>query len=115
MVWYESKVMQNFFICKYCHYIFIVRRFLTFETKHYIWSMKFKIDHKSNIPLYSQVIKAVKDAIKKGELNNGDALPSLNEFANLYGVSMETAKKAYNILKKEGFLSSRQGRVNIRK
>lgn len=72
--------------------------------------MKFKIDHKSNIPLYSQVIKAVKDAIKKGELNNGDALPSLNEFANLYGVSMETAKKAYNILKKEGFLSSRQGK-----
>lgn len=80
--------------------------------------MKFHIDHKSNVPLYSQIIEEIKKAVKNETLKNGDVLPSLSEFAEENGVSMETTKKAYNLLKKEGVLSGRQGKgyfIDIRK
>lgn len=80
--------------------------------------MEIKIRQTSNVPLYKQVIEAVKSAAKSGELKNGDALPSLSEFAEANGISMETTKKAYNLLKKEGLLSGRQGKgyfIDIRK
>lgn len=72
--------------------------------------MLFSINQNSTIPLYKQVVLGVKDAVRKGTLKNGDALPSLNNFAKQKGISMETTKKAYNILKKEGILSGRQGK-----
>lgn len=72
--------------------------------------MKFKIDHTSQSPLYRQVVDAVKAAVKSGAANSGDIMPSLNVFARENGVSMETAKKAYNVLKKEGLLRGRQGK-----
>ncbi len=80
--------------------------------------MKYTIDLESNIPLYKQVIQCVKEAIRNGQLKNGDALPSLSAFSSSTGISMETAKKAYNLLKKEGLLSGRKGKgffVDIRK
>lgn len=72
--------------------------------------MKFSVSLNSKTPLYRQVIAGIEDAVRKGMLKNGDALPSLNDFAGESGVSMETTKKAYNILKKKGILSGRQGK-----
>ena len=79
--------------------------------------MKFSIDHNSTLPLYKQVVLEVKNAIKKGSLANGEPLPSLYDFATQTGISMETTKKAYNILKNEGLVSGKQGKgffVDIR-
>lgn len=72
--------------------------------------MKFTIDQNSTVPLYKQVVTGVKNAVKKGYLANGDSLPSLYDFASQSGISMETTKKAYNILKNEGIVSGRQGK-----
>ncbi|MCQ2184036.1 MAG: GntR family transcriptional regulator [Bacteroidales bacterium] len=80
--------------------------------------MKLNINSTSNIPLYKQIIAAVRNAVKSGELKSGDAMPSLKDFATGYGISMETTKKAYNILKKEGMMRGRQGKgyfIDIRK
>ena len=80
--------------------------------------MIFKIRQNSDIPLYKQVIKSIKEAVKSGELKNGDNLPSLSKFAEANGISMETTKKAYNLLKREGILNGRQGKgyfIDIRK
>lgn len=72
--------------------------------------MKFSIDRNSTVPLYKQVVMGVKDAARSGALRNGDSLPSLHDFAEQAGISMETAKKAYNILKDEGYVSGKQGK-----
>lgn len=72
--------------------------------------MKFKIELNSTLPLYRQIVHQIKNAIKSGELKNGDAIPSLSDFASQSGISMETTKKAYNILKSEGLVSGRQGK-----
>lgn len=79
--------------------------------------MKFIIDRNSPVPLYRQIMNQVSDGVKSGALHNGDLLPSLNEFAASSGISMETAKKAYYALKRNGILSGRQGKgfyVDIR-
>ena len=79
--------------------------------------MKFSIDRNSTVPLYRQVVLEVKSAIKNGSLANGAPLPSLYDLAVQTGISMETAKKAYNILKNEGLVAGRQGKgyfVDIR-
>lgn len=72
--------------------------------------MKISVDSLSGTPLYKQIVASVKSAVRNGTLRDGDGLPSLNEISEATGVSMETAKKAYNILKKEGFLRGRQGK-----
>lgn len=72
--------------------------------------MKISVDSHSGTPLYKQIVASVKSAVRNGTLKDGDGLPSLNEISDATGVSMETAKKAYNILKKEGFLRGRQGK-----
>ena len=72
--------------------------------------MKIKIDQNSTLPLYRQVISAVKEALRDGKLKNGDPMPSLSELAGMTGISPETAKKAYNLLKKENLIGSRQGK-----
>lgn len=74
-------------------------------------TMNLKIDRNSNIPLYKQIVAEVKRAVKSGTLANGSAMPSLSEFASLNGISMETTKKAYTVLKKEGLLSGHQGKA----
>ena len=56
--------------------------------------MKIKIDQNSTLPLYRQVISAVKEALRNGKLKNGDPMPSLSELAGMTGISPETAKKA---------------------
>lgn len=79
--------------------------------------MKFTICKESGTPLYKQVVASVKDGIKNGTICDGDPMPSLNTLAAEYDISMETAKKAYNILKTERYLSGRQGKgfyVSIR-
>lgn len=75
-----------------------------------ICNMKFSICKESGIPLYKQVVASVKDGIKNGTIHDGDPMPSLNTLAADYDISMETAKKAYNVLKSERYLSGRQGK-----
>lgn len=72
--------------------------------------MNINVDHNSTVPLYRQVVLGIRSAIMKGTLKNGDSLPSLYEFASQSGISMETTKKAYNILKAENLVSGHQGK-----
>lgn len=86
-------------------------KYNTFFIKNGIFAyMKFIINQSSNLPLYKQVVAEIKNAVKTGQLKNGNPLPSLNDFAEQNGISMETTKKAYNILKGEGLVSGRQGK-----
>lgn len=80
--------------------------------------MNFRIEQNSNIPLYKQVVNAIRESVKNEKLKNGEALPSLSEFARKNGISVETTKKAYNQLKKEGIVRGKQGKgyfIDVRK
>lgn len=67
------------------------------------------ISNTSEAPLYQQIKDQIKDAILKGELVEGDALPSIRAFANDLKVSVLTIRRVYDELEQEGFVTSQVG------
>lgn len=71
--------------------------------------MNIIISNISESPLYQQIKDQIKDAILKGELTEGDALPSIRAFANELKVSVLTIRRVYDELEQEGFVTSQVG------
>ena len=71
--------------------------------------MKIVISNISEAPLYQQIKDQIKDAILKGEIVEGDALPSIRAFANDLKVSVLTIRRVYDELEQEGFVTSQVG------
>ncbi|OUQ14875.1 GntR family transcriptional regulator [Lachnoclostridium sp. An14] len=71
--------------------------------------MKILISNTSDAPLYQQIKEQLTDAILKGELAEGDLLPSIRAFANDLRVSVLTIRRVYDDLEKEGFVKSQVG------
>ena len=71
--------------------------------------MKIVISNTSEAPLYQQIKDQIKDAILKGEIVEGDALPSIRAFANDLKVSVLTIRRVYDELEQEGFVTSQVG------
>lgn len=71
--------------------------------------MKIIISNNSDTPLYQQIKGQITDAILKGELSEGDPLPSIRSFANGLRVSVLTIRRVYDDLEKEGFVNSQVG------
>lgn len=68
------------------------------------------ISNTSEKPLYEQIKEQIKSAILKGDLGNGELLPSIRNFSTDLGVSILTIRRVYDELEKEGFLSSKAGK-----
>ncbi|MGL4774244.1 MAG: GntR family transcriptional regulator [Clostridium sp.] len=66
--------------------------------------MILKIDFDSEEAIYTQIINEIIKGIAKGELNEGDELPSVRGLANDIGVNMHTVNKCYGILKDKGYI-----------
>ncbi|MDK2806907.1 MAG: hypothetical protein PWQ94_2071 [Thermoanaerobacterium sp.] len=52
-----------------------------------------------------QIKNQIIEGIALGMLKEGDELPSIRQLASDFGINLHTVKKAYDILKDEGFLS----------
>lgn len=59
------------------------------------------INTTSDVPIYTQIRNEIIREIANGNLQNGDELPSVRQFANDLGINPMTISKAYNILKDE--------------
>lgn len=71
--------------------------------------MNLTIDAKSPLPVYQQVIQAIKLEILSGRLRDGDPLPSIRDLAKLLRINPNTVAKAYYALEAEGFSAGRSG------
>ena len=56
--------------------------------------MILSIDQRSEAPLYLQIRDQVIEAIARGELAPGDALPSVRSLASDLGINLHTVNKA---------------------
>jgi GntR family transcriptional regulator len=63
----------------------------------------------SNLPLYQQLQRALREAIDRGILGADDALPPERDLATEFGVSRITVRKAIDGLVSEGLLVRRHG------
>lgn len=71
--------------------------------------MKIVISNTSDSPLYQQIEEQIVDAILKGELVEGEILPSIRTFANDLKVSVLTIRRVYDDLEKKGFVNRQVG------
>ncbi|MGH9162285.1 MAG: PLP-dependent aminotransferase family protein, partial [Vicinamibacteraceae bacterium] len=60
-------------------------------------------------PLSSQLIDAVRDHIRSGQLPAGVRLPSERQLAAALGIARTTVSKAFDVLRADGLLASRTG------
>jgi GntR family transcriptional regulator len=72
--------------------------------------MKIKIDPRSEIPIYLQIVEQVSDQISLGTLNPGDQLPTVRLVAQDLRINFNTVSRAYRILDEAGIISTQQGR-----
>lgn len=72
--------------------------------------LKIQIRPQGTMAIYEQIVNQLKDAIVKGELKAGEALPSIRGLAMELEVSVITTKRAYEELEKEGLLRSVAGK-----
>lgn len=72
--------------------------------------MKIIISNSSSEPIYSQVANQLKSHIIKGELKEGELLPSIRGLAKDLQISVITTKRSYDELEKEGFVEAVPGK-----
>ena len=68
------------------------------------------INHSSMIPIYEQIVEAIKEAILSNQLSPNEALPSVRALSKELKISALTAKKAYDFLEKEGYTTTVHGK-----
>lgn len=68
------------------------------------------LDTGNKSPIYKQLVEQFEDAIRSGKLQPGEQVPSMNDFAMQMGISKETVKKTYGILREKGLLIPQQGK-----
>jgi GntR family transcriptional regulator len=70
------------------------------------------IDFGSSVPVYRQVIQAIKLEMLSGRLQPGNQLPPIRELAKILKLNPNTVAKAYYNLEEEGFIESKRGSGN---
>ena len=68
------------------------------------------VDAQSEMPLYRQIYKGLRDAITSGRLAPGTKLPSTRDLAEIWKVSRNTLRNAFDQLIAEGYLEAIVGK-----
>ena len=68
------------------------------------------IDSKSPVPVYRQIVDAMRHLLVSGSLQPGDPLPTVRDLAVDLGVNFNTVAQAYRILAEEGWLELKRRR-----
>ncbi len=69
----------------------------------------FRIDGRSGVPPYLQVVQQVRQALRVGVLRIGDQLPTVKEVVGAVAINPNTVLKAYRDLEREGLVEGRPG------
>jgi GntR family transcriptional regulator len=69
-----------------------------------------RIDFRSGIPIYTQIVEQVKQQLVSGLLKPGDQLPTVRALALELRVNFNTVARAYRLLDEAGVISTQQGR-----
>ena len=72
--------------------------------------MELYISNSGQEPIYAQITRQIKAKILNGELQQGDALPSIRLLAKELRISVITTKRAYEDLERDGFITTVVGK-----
>lgn len=82
---------------------------------HYLTServlhvLEYRIDRRSGMATYLQIVHQTKQALRLGLLAPGDQLPTAREVVEATAINPNTVLKAYRELEREGLVEGRRG------
>ncbi len=68
------------------------------------------LNHRSGMPIYSQIIAQLRGQIATGILQPGDKLPSVRELAGVIAINPNTIQRAYRELEQQGVIETVPGK-----
>ncbi|WP_346175242.1 GntR family transcriptional regulator [Streptomyces cuspidosporus] len=71
--------------------------------------VEYRIDRRSGIATYLQIVQQTKQALRLGLLQPGDRLPTAKEVVAATAINPNTVLKAYRELEREGLVEPRPG------
>src|SRR6202167_948827 len=71
--------------------------------------IRFRVNGRSGVPTYVQIVQQVRQALRMGVLVLGDQLPSVREVVAETAINPNTVLKAYRDLEREGLVEARSG------
>ncbi|MDN5315118.1 MAG: hypothetical protein PWP10_3868 [Clostridiales bacterium] len=95
----NSYIVYSVYIV-YIHYI----------NESEVINLNIVLSNQSDKPIYQQITDQVRESILKGDLQEGDLLPSIRSLAKDLRISVITTKRAYDELEQEGFIISTVGK-----
>jgi GntR family transcriptional regulator len=69
----------------------------------------YRLDTRSGLAPYLQIVQQTKDALRLGLLHTGDQLPTVKEVVASIAINPNTVLKAYRELEHEGLVEGRPG------
>ncbi|NEZ47011.1 GntR family transcriptional regulator [Clostridium niameyense] len=72
--------------------------------------MNIIVSNSAGKAIYQQIVDQIKENIIKGNVEEGEALPSIRNLAKELSISVITTKRAYEELEREGFIQTVPGK-----
>jgi len=72
-------------------------------------AIQYRIDRRSGVATYLQIVQQTKQALRLGLLEPGDRLPAAREVVEATAINPNTVLKAYRELEREGLVEGRRG------
>jgi len=72
--------------------------------------MELRIDPDSTVPIYLQIVHAIKHQVATGRLKPGTQLPTVRELATSLRINPNTVARAYDQLDSDNVITTQQGR-----
>ncbi|MEU6084780.1 GntR family transcriptional regulator [Streptomyces sp. NPDC047108] len=69
----------------------------------------YRIDRRSGVPAYVQIVQQTEQALRMGTLQVGDKLPTAKEVVAATAINPNTVLKAYRELERAGLVEGRRG------
>ena len=70
----------------------------------------FSVNPELDVPIYRQLVDAIRAAVNKGTLAPRQQLPTVQELSEMIGIARGTVKRAYDELERQGLIEKVQGR-----
>jgi GntR family transcriptional regulator len=71
--------------------------------------MQFRLDRRSGVPAYRQLVDQVRQALRLGILKPGDQLPTVRDVVKQIAINPNTVHRAYRDLEQQGLVEGRPG------
>jgi len=71
--------------------------------------IEYRIERRSGVPTYQQIVRQTEQALRLGLLQPGDKLPTAREVVEATAVNPNTVLKAYRELERSGLVEPRPG------